>query len=692
MFDPHAIAVVGASNHHGKRGNHAVRQLLDDGYPHPVYPVHPREACVLGLPAYPTVSAIGAPVDLAFIATPARSLPAVLADCGAAGVAGAVAVAVGFAETGDEGARYQAEAVAAARDHGVRLLGPNTSGCFHLPARINLVGLPEVPTGPLGVISQSGNLLLSVIAAAHRLGGTGFSRYAGVGNEADLGFPELIDYLGDATDVGAVCGYAEGFRRGRETLAAITRTARRKPVVLLKGGQSDAGGRSARSHTGAVAGDATVATAALHAAGAEVVAREDELLPVSAALANWPAAGPRVAVLADGGGHATMTADAIAGTGRLRLAEPAEATRSRLRRLLGPAAAVHNPVDVAGATDTDPARFAEAAELLLADAEVDQVILVGLIGGYAQRFDPTLAAAEQRASQVLAERAVAGKPLLVCSVYPGERSPVLAPLAAAGVPVMSSVDVTVRCAAAIAARQQWLAAAAPQWPPLPSPAAPPDGLRPLTEPAVRELLAAAGVPIGPHRLARTPAEAAQAAGELAGPVALKVVSPDVVHKSDVGGVRLGVAPADAAVAYQELLAQVSRAVPTAALTGALLTPMVETPGVELLIGVAQDATFGPVLTVGAGGTLVELLRDVSVQPLPVTAPQARAMLDRLGVARLLRGYRGAPAADLSAVVALIVAVGEVVLAHPDVVELELNPVLAQPAGATILDARAFVVD
>lgn len=686
MLCPRSIAVVGASNNPHKRGHHAVRELLSSGYPHPVYPVNPYESEVLGLPAYPAVAAIGAPVDLAFIATPAESLPEVLADCGAAGVAGAVAVAVGFAETGEAGRRRQRETLAAARRHGVRLIGPNTSGFFNLSEAVNLVGVPQVPPGSLGLISQSGTILLSVIEAARRAGGTGLDVYVGVGNESDVGYPELLDHLTAAPQIRAVLLHAEGFRRGRETLAAVTRAAARKPVVVLKTGRTTAGVRSARSHTGAVAGDAAVATAALRAAGATWVEREDELLPVAAALAGWPnPPGGRTAILADGGGHATIAADAVTGAPHLSLAGLAATTRQRLRSLLGPHASVANPVDVAGATDADPARFAEAAAAILDDPGVDQLVVVGLLGGYAKRFDPALKDSERVAAAMLAERAGSGKPVLMCSVYAGGDNKVLAPLFEAGIPVHPSIEITVRGAEALAERAAWLWQDRPHWPVLPP--SPADQPRLLREPEARDLLHRCGVPTGPYRLARTPAEAVVAATALGGRVALKVVSPGIAHKSDAGGVRLDIPPGGAAEAFTGLLADVGRARPAAEVTGVLVTPMVTEPGVEMLVGVSHDDTFGPVLTVGAGGTLVELLADVASRPAPVTGAQAREMLDRLAVARLLAGYRDAPPVAVDALVSLMVAVSDVAATHPEIRELDLNPVLVHAGGAAVLDAR-----
>jgi acetate---CoA ligase (ADP-forming) len=686
MLCPRSIAVVGASNNPGKRGHHAVRELLSSGYPYPIYPINPRETEVLGLPAFPAVSAITDPVDLVFIATPADSLPAVLADCGQAGAAAAVAVAVGFAETGPDGQQRQQEALAAARRYGVRLLGPNTSGFLNLPRAVNLVGVPQVPPGTLGLVSQSGTILLSVMEAARRAGGAGVSVYVGVGNETDVGYPELVSHLAADDDTRAICLHAEGFRRGRGTLAAITRAAVDKPVVVLKTGRTAAGVRSAQSHTGAVAGDAAVAQAALHSAGATWVEREDELLPVAASMAGWPhPAGGRTAILADGGGHATIAADAVTAASHLSLAELAGPTRQHLRALLGPHAAVGNPVDVAGATDTDPLLFAESARTLLSDPGVDQLVVVGLLGGYAKRFDPALHDAEWEAAAALAEDAAGAKPLLVCSVYAGGDNKVLQPLFEAGVPVQASIEITVRCAEALAERAVWLRADRPSWP---APAAAPAGAPALlTEPQARDLLRASGVPVGEHRLVGSPAEAAAAAAAFAGPVALKVVSAGIAHKSDVGGVRLDVTAGSAAEAYTGLRDDVARACPDAHVDGILVTPMVTAPGVEMLVGISHDPTFGPVLTVGAGGTLVELMADVAIRPLPVTRAQARAMLAGVKVSRLLGGYRGAPPADVDALVDIMVAVSDLALANPRVRELDLNPVLVHTGGAAILDAR-----
>lgn len=688
MLRPRSIAVIGASNNPAKRGHHAIRALLDSGYPHPVYPVHPTASQVLGIPAYPAVSAIGAPVDLAFIATPAESMPQVLDDCGRAGVAGAVAVAVGFAETGAAGKQRQQQMIATARAHGVRLVGPNTSGFFNLPEAVNLVGVPQVPPGSLGLVSQSGTLLLSTTEAARRTGGTGLSVYVGVGNESDVGYPELIDYLAAAADIRAICLHAEGFRHGRQTLAAITRAAVNTPVAVLKTGRTPAGSRSASSHTGAVAGDAAVARAALHHAGAIWVDREDELLPVAATLAAWPnPPGGRTAVLADGGGHATLAADAIAASHHLHLAELSDHTRQQLRALLGGHASIGNPVDVAGAADTDPARFTDAARIILADPGVDQVVVVGLLGGYATRFDTALSQVEQEATAALADYAAGPKPVLVSSVYAGADNKTLAPLFDAGVPVHPSVEITVRCAEALAHRAAWLRRTPPTWPSLPQP--PTGNARLLTEPAARALLADGGVPTGVHRLVRNAAEAQAAAQACDGPVAMKIVSPDISHKSDVGGVRLSVGAATAAEAYESLLADVAKAAGHVQVDGVLVTPMVTTPGVEMLVGCVYDDTFGPVLTVGAGGTLVELLADVATRPLPITAADARDMLAQLRVARLLDGYRGAAAADVDALVDLMVRVGDFMLAHPQVRELDLNPVLAHRDGVAVLDARVL---
>jgi len=692
VLDPTSIAVVGASSDPRKRGYQTIRRLLADGYPHPIYPVNPREERILDLPTYPTVAAIGRPVDLALIVTPAASAPQVVAECGAAGITAVIVIAVGFGEVGPDGKRLEEELVRAADDHGVALLGPNTNGVFNVHRRLNLLGTTDVPEGRLSLLCQSGNVGLGLVTQVKHKTTLGLCCYAGIGNEAGLRFDELLDHLATDEHTSVILVYAEAFRDGRRFLQAARAVTRETPVVLYKAGRSAAARRSATSHTGAVAGPHEVATAVLRQAGIQVVERSDELVPVASVLAGQPPmTRGGVAVLADGGGHATVAADALDREG-LDLPPVAAETRRRLRTLLPPAAATANPIDVAGATDGDPSIFADCLEVLLADPGVDGVLCVGLLGGYGIRFSGDLTDVEEQTALRMARLAEAHhKALVVQSAYAYDHPRAHGLLRDAGVPVLSSVELAARCVAALHERGRDLARS-PDRSRFGSiePRTSTEVQRVLTEPAGRDRLSGAGIALDRWDLVGDPEEAAEAADRIGGPVALKIVSADIVHKTDVGGVVLGIVGAQAAAqACATLLARVREARPEATLEGVLVTPMAP-PGVELLVGATVDATFGPVLTVGAGGTLVELHPDVAFRALPVTALEAEEMLAELALAPLLDGFRGSEPVDRRAVIDLLVAVSSLVAHDPDLVELDLNPVIAHPGGVVAVDVRVVL--
>ena len=693
ILDPRSIAIVGASNDPTKRGHQTLRRLLADGFPHPIYPVNPSEREVLGMAAYPSLSAIGEPVDLAFIVTPAKLAPEIVAEAGQLGIPAAVVIAVGFGEVGPEGKRLEEKLVRAARDNGVALLGPNTNGVFNVPARLNLLGTSDVPSGRLSLLCQSGNVGLAIVSQVKHETAMGFCVYAGIGNEAGLRFDQLLDELDGDEYTDVVVVYAEGFRDGRAFLRSASRVTRETPVVLYKAGRSEIAQRSASSHTGAVAGPHEVATAALRQAGVVVVDRSDELVPVADTLLQQPplSGAGRIAVLADGGGHATIAADALDDQG-LELSELSEQTRNKLKRFLPVAASTTNPVDVAGATDGDPSIFDRCMKVLVDDPGVDGVLCVGLLGGYGIRFSGDLSTAEERTVVRMATLARdRGKPLVVQSSYAYEHPHAHDLMRAANVPVMSSVDLAARCVSALRERGRYLAEvdAHPSFEVAPRLESS-EGSRVLTEPEGRDLLAAAGVPLGPWRLSKDATEAAAAVEAFAAPVAMKIVSQDVVHKSDVGGVVLDVeTPEGAEQAFATIVDRVHQREPDARIDGVLVVPMAPA-GVELIVGATADPAFGPVLTVGAGGTDVELHRDLAFRALPIGRGEARRMLEGLAIAPKLQGFRGSKPVDHEVLVDLLVAVSRFVSESPEVLELDLNPVIAHPGGADLVDVRVVV--
>ncbi|MFB8281019.1 acetate--CoA ligase family protein [Nocardia colli] len=693
LFDPRSIAIVGASASPAKRGFQAVRALQQAGYEHPIYPVNPKAHEILGLRVVPSIDQLPHGVDVALIALPGPAVPDALRRCGTAGIAGAVVLANGFKEIGESGAGLDADLAAAIAETGIRVIGPNTSGIFNVSTGANLVGLPDVPRGPISVVTQSGNMFLSLVNDNQALKGPGFHAYIGLGNQADVRYDECIVELARHAGSGAVAIHSEGFADGRAFLIAAARAVRDKPVVVLRGGRSEIGQRTALSHTGSIAGSDAVATAVLRQAGVELVDRSDELALVAGALATTApiAAGRRVAILADGGGHATLAADALTARG-IALAQLGTRTKQVLRDLLGGPASVINPVDVAGATDADPTIFAEAVDVLMSDRAVGLVLIVGLYGGYHLRFDAGLRSAEDAtADQLLELSARHGVPLLVQSCYASDEVANHDRLRAGGVAVIDSIDHAVRVVAALDRRGARIATAAQRSRlVLPEPTSlAAVGTGPLDEPAARLLVQDAGINLGPWTFARTIDEVVAAVTRYARPCALKIVSPQVIHKSEVGGVQLNVVAATAARQAQSIVDSVTGNVPGAVIAGMIVTPMAA-KGIELLVGATHDPIFGPVVAFGSGGVLIEALADVTFRAAPFTEIEAYEMIDETVVARMLGGYRHLPAIDRDALAAFLVRVGDFVAAHPEIGELDLNPVIASDTGIVPVDVRIIL--
>jgi acetyltransferase len=690
LLDPRSIAVLGASTDPSKRGYQVVRALLADGYRYPIYPVNPRGGSLLGLPVACAIADVPEQADVAVIATPARTVPAVLRECAAAGVAGAVVLANGFRESGPEGIALETQLRELVADTGIRLIGPNTSGIFNLRTGANLVGLPNVPRGPISVLTQSGNMLLSLVADNRATGGPGFDIYVGLGNQADVGYDECLTFLAGHDSTRAVAVHSEGLGDGRAFLVAAAAATPTRPVVLLSGGKSDVGRQSALSHTGAVATSADVTAAVLRQSGIEVITRSDELAIVASVLATSPVppAGKSVAVLSDGGGHATLTVDAF-DSRDVQLATLAPHTQHALRTLLGPNATVRNPVDVAGATDSTPGLFADAAQALIDDEQVGLIVMVGLFGGYHLRFDERVKAEEERTAEQLVELSMrTGVPIVVQSCYALDRPTPHDVLRRGGIPVLDSIDHAVRSATALMNRADRLATAAER-----SDLRLPHTVRPhsksgrlLSEPEGRVLIEAADIATGAWRQVTSAEQAVDAVASFGQPCALKVVSPQVAHKSDVGGVRLGVTAATAADEFAAMHADVTAAVPGAVIEGAVVTPMADR-GIELLVGVTRNPVFGPVIAFGTGGVLVEALRDIAFRAAPLTRLEAHEMIEETVAARLLDGVRGLPRIDRNELAAFLVRVGDFAASTPDLQELDLNPVIANASGLQPVDVR-----
>jgi acyl-CoA synthetase (NDP forming) len=699
-----SVAIVGASKVDTKRGFQAIRTLIDEKFEGKIYPVNPKEKSIMGLNCYSKVSDIEGPVDLALITTPANTIQAVLEDCGKKGVAGAVIIAGGFRELGEKGRKVEEDLIKSARKSNVRIIGPNTSGMMNLNTNLNLVGLQDAPRGNIALVSQSGNMALSLFTEARLKSHEGFSYYVGVGNELDIRFHEYLEFFKNEPQTRAVLMYVEGMRDGRRFLQEAYKTTLHKPIILLKSGRSSTGKISAGSHTGALAGISEVAHTAFRRSGIIVVEKSDALFPVAEALSNLPSLkNNKVAILADGGGHATIAADILTDLG-LTIPELSEKTQEKLKKIMPFTASLRNPVDVAGGTDSDPTLFSECARLILKDANVGGLLMVGLFGGYGIRFAESLTWKEEDAAHQLGKLLKKrNKPIIVHSLYSSVKPHALELLRYYGIPVHDSIDVACTCIAALDERGRYLHEYHAKvnfvfnWRSKEKPEgrkiieqAQKEGRRFLLEPEAKRLFQLHGAPVSDDQLATTANEAAEIAKKMGGEVALKIVSPDILHKSEAKGVRLHLKTAnEVRTAFKDIIKSAKQYDKNADICGILVTPMAES-GIEIIIGTKIDDQFGPVIMFGLGGIMVEVLKDVAFRVLPISPHSARKMMEEIHSAPILNGVRGGSPYDRGAIRKLLLLCSEIVEAYPEIAEMDLNPVIVYNKGARIVDARIIL--
>ena len=699
-----SVAIVGASKNETKRGFQTIRTLVAEKYEGRIYPVNPKEKSILGFKCYPSVSAIKGSVDVALIATPARTLPAVLEDCGRKKVKGAVVLAGGFGEIGNDGKALEDEMVTVARKHNIRLIGPNTSGMLNLMDHLNLVGLRDAPAGDIALLTQSGNMALTLITEAKLKSRKGFSYYVGVGNEADIKFDEYLEFFRQDPDTRAILMYVEGLREGRDFLKQAHKTTLDKPIIMLKSGRSTTGKRSAGSHTGALAGISEVASGAFKRAGIVVIENSDELFPVAETLSSLPPIkNKKIAILADGGGHATIAADLLTDLG-MGIPELSEKTQNKLREILPAAASVPNPVDVAGGTDADPSVFATCARIILKDPNVGGLLLVGLFGGYGIRFAESLALMEEDAAHQMGKMVrKRKKPIVVHSLYASEKPHALELLRYYNIPVFDSLDIAVKCISSLGQYGEYLTsyhhkirfdldwgAKAKKEGRAIIKAVRKEKRRYLLEHEAKQLMKIHGAATLNDKLVTSAEEAVEAADTFDGAVAMKIVSPDILHKSDSGGVRLWLKTAkEVSSAYQQITANALKSQPDADIRGVLVTPMAEA-GLEVIIGTKTDDQFGPVIMYGLGGIMVEVLKDVAFRVLPLTPTDAKQMISQTKSGPILAGIRGQAPLDQKGLRKLLTICAEVAEAYPEIEEMDLNPVIVHEKGVSLVDARIIL--
>jgi acetyltransferase len=694
MLTPGGVAIVGASPRPGTIGATVTQNLLA-GRHGPVHLVNPRHTSIAGQPCYPSVAALASPPTLGIVATPPAAVPGVVAELAAAGARAAAVLTAGLD-------RAQTRAMLdAARPALLRVLGPNCIGLM-LPARgLNATfAHRDALAGRLALVSQSGALVTTLVdwAASRAIG---FSHVISVGDMADVDFGDLLDYLAGDVASSAILLYVEAVTSAPKFMSAARRAARAKPVVVVKAGRHETAAQAAKSHTGRLAGADRVYDAAFRRAGLLRVLDLDEMFDAAEALAHTrPPAGSRLAILTNGGGAGVLAADGLADLGGV-LARLAPETISRLDARLPRTWSRANPVDIIGDADAD--RYAEALEALLADRGSDAVLVIHC---------PTALVSPDEVARRVAS--IAGRP------RPGGGAPVpvltnwlggdavrssRAVFATAGLAAYETPRKAARGFMHLR-RHGLLQDALLRTPPARKERAGVDragaqaiidraiaaGRTMLSEAEGKCLLAAAGVPVAPSVVAASAEIAAHAAGPLVaehGAVVLKILSPDITHKSDVGGVVIDLT-SEAAVrqAADDMLARVRGLRPAARIDGFTVAPMIRRPGAhELLVGASVDPTFGPTLMFGAGGTGVEVIADTAIALPPLDLRLARDLIAETRVSRLLAGYRDRPPADLDAIAAALVAVGDLVAAHPEIREFDVNPLLADDRGVIALDAR-----
>jgi acetyl coenzyme A synthetase (ADP forming)-like protein len=691
---PSSIAVVGASRERRTVGGDLFHNLIEGDFAGPVYPVNPAAGSVQGVRAFRSILDIPDPVDVAVAIVPAAFVADVARQCGRKGVKGLIVISAGFSEIGPAGAARQAELLAICREAGMRLIGPNCMGVANTAPTVRMNGqfAPIRPLpGNVAFLSQSGALGLALIDHANRLG-LGLSTFVSVGNKADLSGNDFLCFweTDDATDV--ILLYLESLGNPRRFARIARRVARSKPIVAVKSGRSSAGARATSSHTGALIGASDVSVDALFRQAG--VIRTDtlaELFDVASVLANQPLpTGPRVAILSNGGGPGILAADACEAAG-LKVPPFAESVQQGLAEWLPSAAAgIGNPVDmIASATADD---YGRAIREIGDDPEIDALIAI---------FAPPLSTRPEDVATAI--RTSAGSL--------ARRIPVMAVFMSAGaapaelrgdgsrIPSFTFPENAAHALARAVRYGQWRSRPEGSFPQLP-------GIRGeeaagavasmlavgrsrwLDPQEVAILLRCFGLPLVDQALVRTPDEAADAAGRMSGPIALKGIAPGVIHKTELQGVRLGLTGPGA---VRAAAGDMTRAFATSgqAIEGFLVQSMAE-PGIEMLVGVVHDRLFGPVVACAAGGTNAELLKDVAVRITPLTDVDAAEMVRSLVTFPLLDGYRGQPRSDVAALEDVLLRVSAMVEARPEIVEMDLNPVIVRPDGAVIVDARVRI--
>lgn len=707
LFKPKSVALIGASSNSKKYGYWTAKSLVENNFEGDIHLVSRTGGELFGHPTYPDILAVPGEVDLAIIAIAPKFILPVMEQCVEKGVKCAIVVSTGFGEVGPEGKELERQMLEIARKGNMRVQGPNCMGTYSAAKSMN-ASIIDLSPGPMSLVLQSGNFGIDINfnAKARNLG---YSCWATIGNQMDMRFHDFVEYIETDDDTKVLLLYMEGLRvedeeDGRKFIEAAKRTAAKVPIAAIKIGRSAAGARAAASHTGSLAGSEKIFDAALKQAGIIRVDSPGQLLDAAEAFSKCkPATGKRIAILTDGGGHGVMATD-FAEQFNLEAPVLSDATQAKLGEVLMPHCPIKNPVDLAGTPEADMWVFDRCLDILLQDPDVDGIVIVGLYGGYADLSEEFRVLEMDVAKSMTDKIAASDKPVVMHSIYAPQHPECLEHISEHGVPVFGDVDAAVRTMGLLTnyadLKKSLQEEAGEELPDMPADrkekaaaiidAVKAAGRTSLVETEARNILRCYGLDITEDYLATSADEAADFYKKIGGKVVMKIVSPDILHKTDAGGVALNIDSADKARdAYEQLVKNGLRYQSDADIFGVMMTAMLP-GGVECIIGSSHDNTFGPTVMFGLGGIFVEILKDVAFRVAPVNMPSCRSMIREIKGLGMLQGARGSKPCDLEALAETACVISHLVNELREIAEVDLNPVFAWEKGLAIADARIIL--
>ncbi len=692
FFNPQSVAIVGASHTKGKVGYEILKNMIDAGYPGKIYPINPKAQPIEGLDCFPDLKSIGQKPDLVIIIVPAKIVPSIMQQCADVGARSAIIITAGFKEIGKEGDALEKEIIKIARKAGIRIIGPNCLGVIAPANKVNASFGGDLPAvGSIGYLSQSGALLTAILDMANA-NDIGFSKLVSIGNKADVDELDVIKALAADKETQVIAGYLESIGNGNQFVREAEHISHNKPILLIKSGGTDAGAKAASSHTGSLAGAEVAYESAFARAGIIRCSSIKQQFDYAQAFANQPlAAGPRVAVITNAGGPGIMAADTIEQQG-LTFAKLADETIEKLSSKLPPAANCNNPVDVLGDALAD--RYEFALDVVLDDPNVD--IIIVLLTPQAMTEPAETAEAIVQLTQ---EKPT--KPILTCFLGAGKIEKGVKILRQGNIPQIDAVESAVAAAKVMADYARWRSRPKRVVKLFPVNRRKVEniierhfrhGSREVAENESKEILEAYGFITPKGSIATTADQAASIAEQLGFPVVLKIWSPDILHKSDVDGVQIGLSSTKAVKdAFDLMMYRIPKKLPDALILGVLVQEMCR-GGREVILGMKRDPHFGPLMMFGMGGTMVEVLKDVSFYLAPLTSEEAKQMLISTKTYQMLKGVRGQEGVDIDAIAEGLQRLSQLVTEFTQIQELDINPYVVGPQGTVpiAVDARISV--